>query len=163
MCQEPWLSSTPRPGAPFGPCPLRTCVLSTDKGHLVGVGLEADEAALSVQGFVCVGMEGVEPAAGECTQGLLHKSTYLPRGSPKRYATTQQLLVWYLPPCSLLSRRNGASTTPPLSKHSCIPFRLCPVPPGAELVWDRRPRLGFQAVLCHRSPLQQSPQPRGSE
>lgn len=39
----------------------RTCVLGTDKGHLVGVRLEADEATLSVHWFVCVWMEGVEP------------------------------------------------------------------------------------------------------
>lgn len=79
-----WLFTVPKPGAPFGPCPLRTCVLSTDKGNLVGVGLEADKATLSVQGLVCVGMEGVEPAAGECTQRLLHKSTCPPRGPPPR-------------------------------------------------------------------------------
>lgn len=38
-----------------------TCVLGTDKGHLVGVRLEADEATLSVHWLVRVRMEGIEP------------------------------------------------------------------------------------------------------
>lgn len=38
-----------------------TCVLGADKGHLVGIGLEADEATLPVHGSACVRVEGVEP------------------------------------------------------------------------------------------------------
>lgn len=38
-----------------------TCVLGADEGHLVGVGLQADEATLPVHGLVGVRMEGVEP------------------------------------------------------------------------------------------------------
>ena len=38
-----------------------TCVLGTDKGHFVGVRLEADEATLSVHWLVCFWVEGVEP------------------------------------------------------------------------------------------------------
>lgn len=38
-----------------------TCVLGADEGHLVGIGLEADEATLPVHGSACVQVEGVEP------------------------------------------------------------------------------------------------------
>lgn len=50
------------PGAGAAGTERRTCVLRADEGHLVGVGLQADEAALPVHRLVRVRVEGVEPA-----------------------------------------------------------------------------------------------------
>ena len=50
----------------------RTCVLGADEGHLVGVGLQADEAALPVHGLVRVRVEGVEPGPGIDRWGPRH-------------------------------------------------------------------------------------------
>lgn len=71
MTKSAWVkaASSVAPGQPAA----GTCVLGADKGHLVGVGFQPDEATLPVHGLPCVRVEGIEPAWEPGGEGRVHR------------------------------------------------------------------------------------------